>query len=156
MALVKGDRVLDCTLGLGTDAAFLAHLTGCRVIGLEAIPGLALLTSEGLQAAGHNVHAICSDSRHMLPALPSGSFDVVQGDPMFPSGTGVNFSLEVVRLLGMVEPLGQTWLKEARRVARKRVVVRDLADGSLLERMKPDDVLAVGRGRPRYGIWYAA
>lgn len=156
MALCPGDRVLDCTLGMGIDAAFLAVLTGVPVVALEIQPALALLCSEGLRRAGHLVQVACADARSFIKILPDSSFDVVQGDPMFPEGTGVTRSLDVIRHVGCYEPLGMTWLAEARRVARKRVVVRDIAHGTLLERMEPDEIMNVGRGRPRYGIWYGS
>ena len=156
MALVPGDRVLDCTLGLGTDAAFLAAMTGVAVMALEIRPELALLTCEGLRGASHDVHVINADSRVFLKQLPDASFDIIQGDPMFPKGTGVTNSLDLIRHVGQYEPLGMEWLQEARRVARKRVVVRDIAKGTLLESMKPDDILDVGRKRPRYGIWFSS
>ena len=153
MALEVGDRVLDCTLGLGTDASFLAHLTQRQVVSLEIRPELALLTSEGLRNAGHNVSVVHADARTFLSSLPDHSFEVVQGDPMFPPGTGVTHSLDLVRCVGHHEPLGLDWLVQARRVASKRVVVRDIAHGTLLESMEPDQILNVGRNRPRYGIW---
>ena len=42
---------------------------------------------------------------------------------------------------------------EARRVARRRVVVRDVDPGELLEAMGCPEILRVGRRRPRYGVW---
>ena len=72
---------------------------------------------------------------------------------MFPKGTGVTHSLDVIREVGNYEPLGHEWLTQARRVARKRVVVRDIAHGCLLEELQPHEILNVGRKRPRYGIW---
>ena len=72
---------------------------------------------------------------------------------MFPPGAAVTHSLDLVRHIGSHEPLGADWLEQARRVARKRVVVRDIWNGTLLEGMSPDDILPTMRQRPRYGIW---
>ena len=154
MNLKTGDEVLDCTLGMGTDAAFLSSMTERTVVGIEIEPAVALMTHEGLKQAGHDVTVINADARQFIETLPDNCFDVVQGDPMFPKGTGVTHSLDVLREVGHHEPLGMEWLSNARRVARKRVVVRDIAHGTLLEAMKPDEVLNVGRKRPRYGIWF--
>jgi len=153
MALAPGDHVLDCTLGLGTDASFLAGLTGVPVTAIELHPALALMTNEGLRAAGHAVRVVNADSRIFLAGLAERSFDVVWGDPMFPPGAAVTHSLDLVRHIGSYEPLGAAWLKQARRVARKCVVVRDIWNGTLLEPMSPDDILPTMRQRPRYGIW---
>jgi hypothetical protein len=89
----------------------------------------------------------------LLGGLPDGSFDVVWGDPMFPVGAAVTHSLDLVRHIGSHAPLGQGWLDQARRVAKKRVVVRDTWNGTLLETMSPDKILNTMRQRPRYGIW---
>lgn len=156
MDLKVGDEVLDCTLGMGTDAAFLSAMTQSVVTGVEINPAIALMTREGLTTAGHRVVVVNADARHFIETLPSRSFDVVQGDPMFPKGTGVTNSLDVLRQVGHYEPLGLEWLEQAKRVARKRVVVRDISKGQLLEAMNPDQILDVGRKRPRYGVWFAS
>ena len=153
MALTQGDRVLDCTLGLGTDASFVALLTRVPVTGIELQPALALMAQEGLRDAGHAVRVVSADSRLLLGGLPDGSFDVVWGDPMFPVGAAVTHSLDLVRHIGSHAPLGQGWLDQARRVAKKRVVVRDTWNGTLLETMFPDQILNTMRQRPRYGVW---
>ena len=72
---------------------------------------------------------------------------------MFPAGTSVTHSLDLVRHIGSHAPLGADWLQEARRVARRCVVVRDIWNGTLLEEMSPDDIRPTMRQRPRYGIW---
>jgi len=154
MALTPGDRVLDCTLGLGTDASFLALLTGVSVTGIELHTGLALMAREGLRNTGRAVRVVNADSRAFLAGLPDRSFDIVWGDPMFPVGAAVTHSLDLVRLVGSHAPLGPGWLDQARRVARKRVVMRDIAGGTLLESLSPDDILRIARPRPRYGIWF--
>jgi hypothetical protein len=153
MTLAPGDHVLDCTLGLGTDASFVASLTGVPVTAIELHPALALMTNEGLRGAGHAVRVVNADSRDFLAGLADGSFDIVWGDPMFPAGTSVTHSLDLVRHIGSHAPLGADWLQEARRGARRCVVVRDIWNGTLLETMSPDDIRPTMRQRPRYGIW---
>lgn len=153
MDLRVGDRVLDSSLGLGTDAAFLATLTGQPVVAVEAVPAIALMSAEGLAGAGHDVRVICAEGAAFLRGLPGDSFDVVQGDPMFPVGTGITHSLAGIRSVARHDPLGEGWLREALRVARRRVVIRDIDTGTLLEAMGAPEVLRVGRGRPRYGVW---
>lgn len=153
MGLQVGDRVFDSSLGLGTDAFFLSTLTERPVLAVEAVPAIALMTAEGLRKAGAKVHVVLSDGLALLRTMPDASFDVVQGDPMFPKGTGVTHSLDGIRSLARHEPLGMAWLAEARRVARRCVVIRDVDPGTLLEEMACPDVFRVGRGRPRYGVW---
>lgn len=156
MELKVGHRVLDSSLGLGTDARFMAHLTGRPVLAVEAVPAIALLTSEGLARVGAPIRVVMAEATAFMATLPAGCVDVVHGDPMFPAGTGLTHSLDGVRSIARNAPLGEAWLEQARRVARHRVVVRDVAGGTLLEEMGAPDVLRVGRGRPRYGVWRSA
>lgn len=153
MDLRPGDRVLDSSLGLGTDASFLSRLTGRTVVAIEAIPAVALMTAEGLRRAGEDVAVVHGHGVDLLSTLPDDSFDVVQGDPMFPPGDGVTHSLDVLRLVAFQEAPGERWLREARRVARRRVVIRDVWDGVLLESLGADEIIHVRRRRPRYGVW---
>lgn len=153
MDLQRGDRVLDSSLGLGTDAMFLARMCEAPVVAIEAVPAIALMTAEGLGRVGANVRVVIADGTAFMRGLPDDSFDIVQGDPMFPPGTGVTHSLAGIRSLARHAPLSRAWLEQARRVARKRVVIRDVDPGDALEALGCPEVLRVGRGRPRYGVW---
>jgi hypothetical protein len=133
----RGDTVVDCTLGLGTDARFLSEWCGTRVIGLEVSPAVAAWTAEGLAGVGADVEVVLTDAASWLARQPSKSVDVVMADPMFPerpSGTAGN-SLDPVRWLGDHRPLDLAWRDEALRVARKAVIVRTLWADDLLERL---------------------
>lgn len=156
MGLQPGDSVLDSSLGLGTDASFLSRLTGRTVVALEAVPAIALMTAEGLKRAGEDVAVIVADGTAWMRSIPDNSFDVVQGDPMFPKGTGVNHSLAGIRSVAKHDRLDAAWVAEARRVARRCVVIRDVEPGEALEELECKRVVRVGRGRPRYGVWPAA
>ncbi|MFK7930721.1 MAG: class I SAM-dependent methyltransferase [Myxococcota bacterium] len=153
MALEPGHRVLDCSLGLGIDAQFMAHLTGRTVWAVEASAAVAMMTAEGLGRVGADIQVVHGEAEAFMRTLPDNCVDVVQGDPMFPPGTGVTPSLAGLRAAAHHAPLGAGWVGQALRVARHRVVVRDVEPGQLLEEMRAPEVLRVGRGRPRYGVW---
>lgn len=155
MDLRPGDQVLDCSLGLGIDAMFVGELTGRRVLAVEAIAAVALLTAEGLTSVGAPVQVVHAEATAFLSTLPDGCVDVVQGDPMFPPGTGTTPSLAVLRHVARHEPMGHEWLHQARRVARRRVVVRDIPRGTLLEELAAEQILGTRPGRARYGVWSA-
>jgi predicted methyltransferase len=146
--LARGEQVLDCTLGLGGDALLAAHATGAPVVGLEASPLLAAFTQVSLRRpggagpllsaareAGARVEVRCAEHGAALAALPSGSFDVVLFDPMFrlPSRASPLFGL--VRALASEAPLTREVLREAQRVARRGVLVKDAAPGRELGRL---------------------
>jgi 16S rRNA (guanine1516-N2)-methyltransferase len=141
MELKAADHVLDCTFGLGGDALVAAEAVGPggRVVGLEASPVLATWTAEGLRrlplAAARRIEVHCQEHGAFLRSLPDRSFDVVFFDPMVRRALAQAPSFDVVRRFGSPSPLDPAALAEARRVARRWVVVRDGAPGRDLARL---------------------
>lgn len=129
--LRAGDQFLDCTLGLGQDALVAALVVGPsgRVVGLEKSLALHAVVSEGLNAYDYGpdsarVEPVLADAHAYLRALPSGSFDVVFFDPMFEKPKKSQPSFEMLRRFAEHAPLTPETLAEARRVARRWVVVK--------------------------------
>ncbi|WP_347338356.1 class I SAM-dependent methyltransferase [Tumebacillus amylolyticus] len=132
-----GDIVLDCTLGLGSDAIVFAHAVGeeGRVIGLESSPVIALLVRRGLKevsvdtqavnTAMRRVEVVCADHLEYLRAQPDKSVDVVYFDPMFRRTVQKTQYMEPLRHLGDDRPLMEEAILEARRVARRRIVLKE-------------------------------
>ena len=67
--------------------------------------------------------------------MPARSVDVVLFDPMFRSAAEAGPLFEVVRQLGDPAPLTGETLREARRVARRGVLVKDAPPGMELARL---------------------
>lgn len=144
MDLRPGDRVLDCTCGLGADATVAAHLVGPdgSVRALEKSPLLARLVRRGLASytdgleemveAMRRVEVVEADAAELLADLPTGSWDVVYFDPFFEETVETAKGLDLVRLLGHRTSLSAETLAQARRVARRRVVCKDRTPGPLL------------------------
>jgi hypothetical protein len=129
--LRAGDHFLDCTLGLGQDALVAAVVVGPRgrVVGLEKSLALYAVVSEGLAAYDYGpqscrVEPVHADSHAYLRSLPSGSFDVVLFDPMFEKPKKSQPAFEMLRRFAEHAPLTPETLEEARRVARRWVVVK--------------------------------
>lgn len=140
--LRPGDTVLDCTLGLGQDALVCARAVGPagRVVGLEASLALYAVVSEGLAAydvgpASTRVRAHHADAREWLARQESGSFDVVLFDPMFEKPKKSQPAFEVLRRFAEHAPLEVETLAEARRVARRWVLVKTGKHGEELARL---------------------
>ena len=160
--LQPGDRFLDCTCGLGADAIVAAHAVGPhgRVESLEASALLATVVAHGmahydhrnadLTAAMRRVTVRHATAEHVLATLPSRSWDVVYFDPMFDTPIEATTSLGLVRLLAATDVPSRATLTEARRVARRCVVVKDRATGTLLEQLKIPPV-GTTRRHVRYG-----
>ncbi len=124
--LREGDTVLDCTLGLGVDAQVCAYVVGARgrVVGLEASRPLALFVAEGLRSLGSSIEVRHTRALEFLRTQPAASFDVVFFDPMFGRPVKSSAAFEVLRRYAVHEPLDEETLQEARRVARRCVVIK--------------------------------
>lgn len=139
--LAPGDRVLDCTLGLGADALVAAEAVGPEgeVVGLERSPALAAWVAEGLLRLAHpaarRVVVRAGDHGPVLASLPDRSFDVVVFDPMFRHARPGPGGFDTVRALADASPLAPEALARARRVTRRLVVVKDGAPGWDLARL---------------------
>jgi SAM-dependent methyltransferase len=142
-AIVPGEAVLDCTLGLGADALVAAVAVGPsgRVVGLESSPALAALAAEGFrrlrlgEEAARRVEVRRAEAGEALAALPGRSFDLVLFDPMFRHPRAEPPGFDLVRRLGDARPLAPEALAEARRVARRAVLVKDGTPGWDLARL---------------------
>ena len=142
--LRSGTRVLDCTLGLASDAAVAACVVGPtgRVVGLEASLLLHFAVQYGLAhyecktplltAALRRVEAVHAVAGEYLAACAADSFDVVYFDPMFRHPVQGSKAMEALRPLALEEPLDRTTVELALKVA-PRVVIKERSEYLLRE-----------------------
>lgn len=134
--LNPGDSFLDCTLGLAADAIVASYVVGeeGRVVGLESEPMIAFLVGMGLtevnefpelDRAARQIEVLQGHHRDILASLPDRSFDVVYFDPMFRQGIKESASLQLLRNYANVAPLAPDVIDQAKRVAKKRVVLKE-------------------------------
>ena len=140
MKLAPGMSVLDCTLGLGSDAIVASRVVGCggKVTGIEVNPLVAAMVARGLQNfsadseqlkdAMRRVEVIAADHGEFLRGLPDDSFDVVYFDPMFRRPVKKSAAIGPLRPLSDSRPITAAVVAEALRVARCRVVMKERAD----------------------------
>jgi 16S rRNA (guanine1516-N2)-methyltransferase len=145
--LGPGDVVFDATLGLAADALVCARAVGAsgRVIGVEASLPLFLLVKEGLARMRPFSKSCAIEPRlgraeALLAELPDGSVDCVLFDPMFDRPRRASQAFDVLRRFALHEPLTEKTLFEARRVARRWVVVKVGRYGNELKRLKLEAV----------------
>ena len=136
MQLQPGDSVLDCTMGRAVDATVASSVVGEQgsVVGYEAHPLVAALTIEGLQSyeieglgvqeAMRRIDARHGDCREVLPTLEARSFDIVYFDPFFQHTVEQSQAMQPLRRLGLHEPIPAATYEEARRVAKRAVVIK--------------------------------
>jgi len=137
--LRSGDTVLDCTLGLARDAMVMAA-SGARVLGLEAVPLLAAFCEAGLRSIDGAAGQVASRVRvetagyaQFLAAAPARSHDVVYLDPMFTEEVAMPPEYELFRALADASPLAPDAVAQARRVARRAVIIKDGPRGNLVK-----------------------
>ena len=137
LKISDGSKVLDCTLGLGSDAiveSFIAGDTG-KVVALEINPLIAEVVSYGLKnfsedsphilAAMRRVEVINVDCAEFLKTCAADSFDAVYFDPMFRRPVKKSSGLNPIRPLADNRPLTAEIIREACRVAKCRVVMKE-------------------------------
>ena len=133
--LEKGDVFIDCTLGMASDAIVASHFVGGsgKVIGCESHPILAYVVQQGLQQykgmphlhdAMKRVEVVQSEAAEYLAALPEKSADVVYMDPMFTEIISESDNFVPLRETADNSQLTARWVREAKRVARKTVVLK--------------------------------
>ena len=133
----EGDSVLDCTLGLGADSIVASFAVGEKghVVALEDNPYLALLVDHGLKtwneaeegmiSAMRRVEVIQANHHDLLKTLPDNHFDVIYFDPMFEETIQESNGIKGLTHFAAGHNLTMEIIKEAKRVARKRVVLKD-------------------------------
>ncbi len=147
MGLQPGMSVLDCTLGFGTDAIVASFAVGDtgHVTGLEASPLVAEVTGYGLghfhaenypiQEAMRRVRVISTDYLDFLRQAEEKSYDIVYFDPMFRHPLMESRNLNPLRLAADHRPVSPEAVREAVRVARRRVVLKENARSMEFERL---------------------
>jgi len=142
-----GDTVIDCTAGLCADSLVFSWAAGAagKVVALEAVQTVHVVVREGLKTyetglqdadqalrAIEAVHASCEE---WLPGLPDDSADIVYFDPMFEKPVIASSSLVPLRTRAFHGPLTPETVREAKRVARRRVVLKDHRDSGRFEQL---------------------
>lgn len=135
-ALQNGDTFLDCTLGIGSDSLLAAFAVGesGKVTGLEVDKNVAFIVKNGMQtydttelpltACMRDIEVIHATALEFLKRQQDDSFDVVYMDPMFEQLIEESTNFEALRHAGSHISLSAEWVAEAKRVAKKRVVLK--------------------------------
>jgi 16S rRNA (guanine1516-N2)-methyltransferase len=161
--LRAGDEFLDCTLGLASDAIVASFVVGQqgRVLGLESEQILATVVREGLKRyespvseASEAMRRIEVKPLHHLTFLrqcENNSFDVVYFDPMFFQAIVTSESIAPLRPFANYEELSIEAITEAKRVARRRVVMKNHRESADFIRLGFTRILRMERSFT-YGI----
>lgn len=161
LELRSGMRVLDCTLGQGSDALVIAALCGMdgKVVGAEASLGLWFVTSWGLKhylhkapavtAACRAIECVCARAEKLLADFPADSFDAVYFDPMFRLPVQASSNMAPLRSFAFPGALLPATIEKALRVA-PLVVVKERSEG-VLRSLGMTEILGGRYSKIRYG-----
>jgi 16S rRNA (guanine1516-N2)-methyltransferase len=146
-AAAPGDSVLDCTAGLASDSIVFSYAVGPEghVTTVESAPALHMLVREGLahykthlepfNEAMRRIEVKWGDHERVMEQMPDCSVDIVYFDPMFRSPIEDSSGIQPLRRLANHSPLSETAIRHAKRVARKRIVLKEHRDGGEFERL---------------------
>ncbi|MCM3171659.1 class I SAM-dependent methyltransferase [Paenibacillus sp. MER 99-2] len=159
----EGDTILDCTAGLGTDAMVFSVAAGKsgRVIACESSPALYALLVEGMSHYESNQPAVDEAFRRielhhanhleLLRSLPDRSCDTIYFDPMFREPMMDSSAIQPLREYANANALAEESIVEAKRVARKRVVMKEKR-GSVEFTRLGFEVLDRANAKTLYGV----
>ena len=142
-----GSKILDCTLGLGSDAiveSFVAGETG-KIVALEVNPLIFAVVSHGLKnfsdesphilESMRRIETFNADCEDFLKNCAENSFDAVYFDPMFRKPIKKSSGLNPIRPLADSRPITEKIIREACRVAKFRVVMKEHSGNLEFERL---------------------
>lgn len=162
--LQPSDSVLDCTMGIGSDAVLISYcVPEGKVVALESNPLMAKANTYGVAhyvdpephvtEAIRRIEVVHADYNDFLAKCPDQSFDIVYLDPMFRKPKLQSVSLNPLRELANHEPLSDQALSNARRVARKLVVFKEASGSTEFERLGCERVGGGKYSPVAYGLW---
>ena len=162
LALKPGAKVLDCTLGLASDAIVASYAVGAqgKVVGVEASPLLAFAVAQGLKeystgraegdAAMRRIQVVHARAEDYLKTVPPNSFDAVYFDPMFRFGVQTSANMKPLRPLAYEKPVDAEVIRLALLVA-PRVVVKERSE-DFLRSLGCTEITGGRYSRVKYGI----
>jgi 16S rRNA G966 N2-methylase RsmD len=143
----KGDVVLDCTAGLGSDSIVFSYAVGQEgsITALESEPVLYYLVKDGLSRYESDVEAlnramrrirlIQADHAAYLKQAPDNSVDIIYFDPMFRHPVNRSNAIGPIRNVANDKAIQPQTVQEARRVARRAIVMKERRKSREFERL---------------------
>ena len=129
----KEQSILDCTMGLAGDSILLSYY-GHKVISLEKNNIIHLITTNGLKnyispnkeinKAMRKIKTHNIDCLDYLKQCPNDNYDIIYFDPMFSHNITESNNLEGILPLANTTFPYEEFVKEAKRVARKKIIVK--------------------------------
>ncbi|TMU88328.1 hypothetical protein FGG79_01435 [Bacillus sp. BHET2] len=161
--LIEGMSFLDCTLGLASDSIIASHAVGekGKVVGFEANKYISYILQNGLRdwisplgelnSAMNRINVINGELKEELKKIPDDAFDVVYIDPMFEEAITESHGINPIRQWASYTGITREGIEEAKRVAKKRVVLKEHYQSPLFKEMG-FDVLKRPSAKFHFGV----
>lgn len=158
-----GDKVIDCTAGLASDSIVFAYAAGAagQVTALESEKIPAMLIKEGLAAYESEIPQLNAAMRRIrvewmhhlayLQQQEAKSADIVYFDPMFRNPIEESSSISPLRGKANREAVSESAIAEAKRVARKCVILKEHRDSKEFGRLGFEHILR-SNTKTTYGV----
>ncbi len=159
--LSGNERVLDCTLGLGSEALLIAHfLPEGHVKCLESSKIIKIIVENGLK--DKNLPDWIRESARRIEILEydykkfvresNETFDCAYVDPMFEHPNFKSSAINPLRHFADHSGIDPEDIEEMKRITRKRIVVKARWNDSIFERYKFDKVVGSLKSKIGYGV----
>ena len=162
MGLCVGDSLLDCTLGMGSDAIVASYVVGesGRVVALESSPIIYAVVKRGLLSWCENpelvepmrrIEVINTDYESYLKST-NDEYDVVYFDPMFECPIESSKGISPMRRFAKTGGVDVESFERAKDIARKSVVIKADVNSQMLEDLRIIATKGNRVGSFEYGI----
>jgi 16S rRNA G966 N2-methylase RsmD len=143
--LKPGMSILDCTMGMASDCIVASHAVGQhgKVTGIEASKAVFHIIKNGLDtwesgvkeidAAMRRIEVVCETGLDFLRRVKDNSYDVVYFDPMFGDPIESSAGINPLRKWAVYKSIDEITIEEAKRVAKKRVILKEHFNSRLFE-----------------------
>lgn len=163
--LGEGIKILDATLGLGSDSAVLSYAYGedAEIIGLEGYRPLAYITNYGCRHYNDEDEDVTAALRCIqvanlryesyLKNAKTDSMDIVYIDPMFTVPVQESPQFKALRSYVVESSLDKDIFKEACRVAKRGVVIKERSFSTIFDALGIVKLYGGKYSRIRYGVY---
>ncbi len=155
------ETIFDLTLGLGSEAILMAaHLSGGKVVGVEASKHIYTIVKYGLQdyvdeskwfaQAVSKIELVNADYKRWIRTQQDDSCDYCYCDPMFENPVMASSGLNPIRPFAIYDGINEQDIQEMKRITRKKVILKALFKDSLFSEIELDEI----RGSRTSGVLY--
>lgn len=160
------ERFLDATFGRGSDAIMAGYTLPENVeiialeksfpvyaVGREGLHSMKVPEAPALTAALRRIHLLHADVSDYLKKQPDNRFDVIYFDFMFHHTVSQTNNLADLRIFAAQSGLDEMLWEEAKRVAKKRIIVKNRPFASWFKTHPPTFLRGGTYSRVVYGVW---